>query len=256
MELIKSFGIDLNKRELITFVGAGGKTTTMFNLARELRGNGKSVLVTTTTAIYYPEKENCDRILLLNNMRNIFCEINCDGVIVIGSSVSQEGKLIGVEPYFIDEVYSKGKFDYILVEGDGAKGKSIKVPANHEPVIPELSTTVIAVIGLDSIGKSINENNVHRVEQFCHITKKKIEDIITEEDVFLISINKKGIFKNSPCNSRKLLFLNKVRMQEDIEVAERIKSGIENYNISKLKNVSKEFNRNIDNVILGIKEGK
>ena len=37
---------------LISLVGAGGKTTTMYTLASELAAQGKRVVTTTTTNIY------------------------------------------------------------------------------------------------------------------------------------------------------------------------------------------------------------
>ena len=243
MELIKELNIDLNHNELITFVGAGGKTTNMFNLARELKNKGKSVLVTTTTAIYYPENENCDRIIVLENKSEIvFQEILNYGITAIGNKVTEEGKLKGIESGLIDVIYSKKIFDFVLVEGDGAKGKSIKVPADHEPVIPRLSTIVIGVIGLEAVGKIINEDNVHRVRQFCYITNKKVNDIITEEDIVLISCNEKGVFKGAPEKSRKLLLLNKAKSIEDIEAAKRIKRVLK-------MNICNEA-LNIDNVII------
>ena len=247
MELIKELNIDLNHNELITFVGAGGKTTNMFNLARELKNKGKSVLVTTTTAIYYPENENCDRIIVLENKSEIvFQEILNYGITAIGNKVTEEGKLKGIESGLVDHIYSKKIFDFVLVEGDGAKGRAIKVPADHEPVIPKLSTMVIGVIGLDAVGKIINDDNVHRVKQFCNITNKKVNDIITEEDIVLISSNEKGVFKGAPKKSRKLLLLNKAMDIEDIGAAKRIKK------VLKMKICNEAFN--IDIVIIGGEE--
>ena len=247
MELIKELNIELNKNELITFVGAGGKTTAMFKLARELENKGKSVLVTTTTAIYYPENENCDRILVLDNKNEIvFQEILSYGITAIGNKVTEEGKLKGIELSLIDDIYSKKLFDFVLVEGDGAKGKPIKAPADHEPVIPKLSTIVIGVIGLDAVGKIINEDNVHRVKQFCYITNKKVNDFITEEDIVLISCNEKGVFKGTPEKSRKLLLLNKAKNIKDIEAAKRIKKSL------KMNTCNEAFT--VDNVIIGGEE--
>jgi len=247
MELIKELNIDLNHNELITFVGAGGKTTTMFKLARELRNKGKSVLVTTTTAIYYPKNEKCDRIIVLeNDSKIIFEESLVHGITVIGDRVTEEGKLKGIESGLVDRIYSKMIFDFVLVEGDGAKGRPIKVPADYEPVIPRFSTNIVAVIGLDALGKRINEDNVHRVKQFCYITNKKVNDIITEEDIVLIACNENGVFKGAPEKSRKLLLLNKAKSIEDIEAAKRIKKVIK-MNICNEK-------LNIDNVIIGEKE--
>ena len=60
--LYKSFDINLTKKEIISFVGGGGKTTTMFSLAEELKAMGKKVLVTTTTKIFVPNEDQFDKI--------------------------------------------------------------------------------------------------------------------------------------------------------------------------------------------------
>ncbi len=46
--------IRLPAKPLISIVGAGGKTTTMYTLAAELAAQGKRVVTTTTTNIYIP----------------------------------------------------------------------------------------------------------------------------------------------------------------------------------------------------------
>jgi signal recognition particle GTPase len=61
MDLYAALDIDLNKDELLCFVGAGGKTTAMFSLAKELRKHAKKVLVTTTTALFYPDERTATR---------------------------------------------------------------------------------------------------------------------------------------------------------------------------------------------------
>ncbi len=47
--------IDLPAHPLISIVGAGGKTTTMYTLASELAQRGSRVITTTTTQIFFPE---------------------------------------------------------------------------------------------------------------------------------------------------------------------------------------------------------
>src|SRR5260370_14893568 len=47
--------IDLPAHPLISIVGAGGKTTTMYTLASELAQRGGGVITTTTTQIFFPE---------------------------------------------------------------------------------------------------------------------------------------------------------------------------------------------------------
>jgi len=46
-----SEALGLQRREMISLTGAGGKTTLMFRLAKELSLAGKKVITTTTTNI-------------------------------------------------------------------------------------------------------------------------------------------------------------------------------------------------------------
>ena len=45
----------------------------------------------------------------------------------------------------------------VLVEADGAKELPCKVPEEWEPVIPKQTTQVVAVYGLDAIGKHLQK---------------------------------------------------------------------------------------------------
>ena len=58
--LLKEF--DIKKGDIITITGAGGKTSLMFSLARELASLGR-VLVTTTTKIYVPHPDNFEELI-------------------------------------------------------------------------------------------------------------------------------------------------------------------------------------------------
>jgi probable selenium-dependent hydroxylase accessory protein YqeC/molybdenum cofactor cytidylyltransferase len=213
--IYKGFNIEENKKELICFVGGGGKTTAMFKLAKELRKLGKSVLVTTTTAIFYPDKKDYDRIVVTKDKFLGALEglVNKE-ITVLGREVTEESKLLGVDKDFVEEIYLSNLFDYILVEGDGSKGRPVKAPAEHEPVIPESTTKVIGVIGLDCIGKKIGEEYVHRPELFIKITESKTENIINVENLLKLIKSESGIFKSVPKKCERILVLNKVEGKE------------------------------------------
>ncbi|MCJ7704365.1 MAG: hypothetical protein MUO28_02375, partial [Desulfobacterales bacterium] len=51
-----SEALGLRAREMISLTGAGGKTTLLFRLARELSLEGKKVITTTTTKILEPSE--------------------------------------------------------------------------------------------------------------------------------------------------------------------------------------------------------
>ncbi|KUO76509.1 MAG: hypothetical protein APF77_04510 [Clostridia bacterium BRH_c25] len=246
--LYSLINIKLEKKEMICLVGAGGKTSAMFRLARELSSEGKKVLATTTTAIYYPERKHYDEMLISDEeSMDLFNNISDDCITVFGRSLSPEGKLMGVSPEFLDAVYLKGIFDYIIVEGDGSKGRPIKAPAEHEPVIPSHTTRLLGLIGLDSIGKEVCREYVHRPEHFCKILDCSEGDIIDTEMIIRLAVHKKGLFKAAPALSERYLILNKAEGEREKKAAADIakkllydKCELEGIIISGIKNSSFE----------------
>lgn len=163
--------IEPAKNRVIAFVGGGGKTTLIYELARELAGVGKQVLVTTTTHMKEPEKKwEADHTV------GVPCE-------------EQSGKIKGVS----EEEYRKLKdrCDILLVEADGAKRKPLKAPAEHEPVIPKDADMVIGMAGASAIGKTIEEG-CHRAELVGKLLGKNITEVITVEDLVKVLKSEQG----------------------------------------------------------------
>jgi len=211
MKLSEALNIDLNISELISVVGAGGKTSTMFRLAQELKALGKKVLATTTTNIALSETSQADH-LVLDSSKNICClsGVKPGTIVCLGSGMlDNKGKLTGIDREFIDEIYQKHLFDYIVVEADGSKRRPIKAPAHYEPVIPRETTRVVGLIGLDALGKSITEDYVHRPNLFCSITGKKMGDIIDRKCLTDLILSGNGLFKDAPRGCRRYVVFNK-----------------------------------------------
>lgn len=230
VNIAEALDIDHAQNELLCFVGAGGKTTAIFKLAKELKRHGKRILVTTTTAIYYPDEGECDEVIIDSSKDSeIFTSVEEESIIVFARKRSVENKLLGVDKKFIEELYMKKLFNYILVEGDGSKRKPIKAPAFHEPVIPGSTTKAIGVVGLDAIGKRIDSEYVHRPELFSKITKSEMGDIIDEEKIARLIVSKEGLFKAVPEDCQKYLLLNKAenkeRQKSAMQIIELVKTS-------------------------------
>ncbi len=128
MNIVDAFDIEPSQHELICLVGAGGKTTTMFALAQELKSRGKSVLVTTTTNIYYPSAGECDVVIIDGSAdTGILKHAEPGSIICLGSDIIKERKLSGLDRECIAKLHEGKRFDCILVECDGAKHKPIRL---------------------------------------------------------------------------------------------------------------------------------
>lgn len=216
--------LNINKGCMVSIAGAGGKTTLMFTLAEELRDN--KTLVTTTTKIYEPAASRYDFIAIGQESFSKIKGNSSEGIYIYGSSISKEGKLVGVRP---DEL--KGLdlyFDFILVEADGSKEKSIKGWNETEPVICSDTAKTIGVLSIENIGKQVNENNVHRLKEFINISGSRENQPIEEEHIASMIFHKSGLFKNS--SGERILFINKADMPEQMHLAENLAEYIKERN--------------------------
>lgn len=242
MDLIDITGILLADKAMVSLVGAGGKTSAMFKISEELKKRGRRVLVTTTTAIFYPEREQYDHIFMWKSFNESGipdCNIPQGSVTVIGSCRAEDGKLKGIEPEKLDMIYDSKIFDFILVEADGSKRKPIKAPAAHEPVIPSKTTFVIGIIGFDSYGKPLNHEWVHRPEILSGLCGKAMEERIDEQVFIRLCREREGLFKGSPSGAEKIVVINKVETLYEYNRAGDMG-----------RNILKE-SRTIDRVVIG-----
>lgn len=169
---------------VISLVGAGGKTTLMYQLAEEYSRRGCRTLVTTTTHIMKPEPA-----LWAKTRQEIEALWSEKRPAVLGSETSM-GKLS--QPERLNEYMQMA--DITLIEADGAKRMACKVPNEREPVIPEETDIVIGVMGLDVLGKPLEEV-CFRVKEAERLLQDSMEHCLTEEDVVKILTSEVGTKK-------------------------------------------------------------
>lgn len=231
--------LNLESGAVISIVGAGGKTTLMFNLAEELRAENK-ILVTTTTKIYYPEKHQFDFITVDKKDYDHYNNKKQKGIYVYGSGINNEDKVIGLRSEVLEDQIPH--FDYVLIEADGSKGKILKGWRNKEPIIVSKTNKTIGVLNIKSIGKKINEENIHRVNKFINITDSKEEELINIEHIISLIFHKSGLFKDAV--GERILFINMVE-KEDYNLAKKL-----------VQRILENNNGYIDSIIIGEKFNK
>ena len=102
---------DIKKGDIITITGAGGKTSLMFSLARELSTLGR-VLVTTTTKIFTPKIDEYEELILPNHKTKGLAK----NIFIYGEKI-ENNKLHSLS---YDKIFDlKKDFDYILIEASG-----------------------------------------------------------------------------------------------------------------------------------------
>ncbi len=185
--LYKGIMIDIKRKYIISFVGAGGKTTLIFNLAEELKKLGKKVIITTTTNMFICEKY----FLPTNDLTEIKRNLDIHSITVIGKPVNNK-KFTALENINYNELLAL--CDFVLIESDGSKRLPLKVPAYYEPVIADGTDIIVGVSGIDSIGKTINEA-CHRKELVCSFFNTDEEHIISENDIAKILSDGNGTMK-------------------------------------------------------------
>lgn len=221
--------IGIKNNSIISIVGCGGKTTLMYLLANELKTDNK-VLVSTTTKIFSPTKDEVDYLAIGENEYNSMKVNMKNGVYAYGKSISKENKLIGIEKNFIKTLTKD--FKYILLEADGSKRKPIKGWNDTEPVICKETNLTIGVMTVESLGLEINDDNVHRVCEFNSLTNSFPGEIININHFLKVIFNNEGLFKYS--KGKRILFLNKMEKIDENNLKLLIKEIIKRNEKDKL----------------------
>lgn len=202
----------MDRHRVVTLVGGGGKTTSMYALAHEAREAGKTVIVTTSTHIMpHPGlflTDEGDRGALKTLLERY-------GIVTVGR-LDRRDKMTGG-----DVSACADAADIVLVEGDGARIRPLKVPAEYEPVIPPETAAVLAVAGMDCIGRTIGDI-CHRPEQVCALLDKPLGHTVAPADVAEILSSPRGGRKSVEAETAFRCILNKADSPERFSAAEEI----------------------------------
>lgn len=219
-----AWALNLPSQGVLAIVGAGGKTTAMYVLARELVNRGQRVLCTTTTKIYRPHSHEARLILKNNNPQWL---LRCQELarshqpLCLGAQI-KGSKVWGIDPTVVNELVLRGIFDWIIIEADGARGRPLKAPANHEPVIPKVSTHVLGLVGLQAVGQPLGSSWVYNSQGYAQLTNLPLGATISAQSVAYLIGHEHGLFKNLPPQAQPMLCLNQADLPHAREYGREI----------------------------------
>ena len=233
----------LEGQGVVSLVGAGGKTSLMFKLAQEISRAGQAVLTTTTTKILEPLPAQSDCVIVSESVETIvkkardLIQNKALHITVAAKRGDRENKLIGMKPQSVDIISKKNLFDWILVEADGAAGRPLKVPADHEPVIPVSTTSVIGLVGLSGVGQPVGDKWIHRLDHFSSLTGLASGQKISSAAVCNVLTHNRGIFKDTPGDVKRLAFLNQADAAGGLDAGKQICDLLAKQKKTKLKRI-------------------
>jgi probable selenium-dependent hydroxylase accessory protein YqeC len=207
MELAHAFRI--NSGESLAFSGAGGKTTALFRLARQLK---PPVLVTTTTHLASDQLALADQIIKVDesiDLADLFSTLADEVVVLIGNEDGDD-RVKGLPEWQLNDIaeFAKNRKITLLIEADGSRQRPLKAPGGHEPIIPSFVDHVVVVAGLSALGKPLSEDWVHRVEQFADLSGMNMGEQISTEAITRVLLDPSGGFKGIPGGAKKMCLLN------------------------------------------------
>lgn len=207
MRLAKALRISAVPR--LALAGAGGKTTALFQLAREL---APPVLVTSSTHLATWQLRLADRHYFLRNpeeVANLEVE-DLSGVSLLTGYIVEPERASGLDALTLERVHSLADDRQIplLIEADGSRQLPLKAPGHREPPIPPFADTVIVVAGLSALGKPCTSRWVHHPERFQVLSGLTPGDEITTQAMALVLTARSGGLKNIPAEARRVALLN------------------------------------------------
>jgi molybdenum cofactor cytidylyltransferase len=215
--------LQCSEHPILAFAGAGGKTTAMFRLGRELPG---PVIVTTTTHLGLDQVSLADRQIIVPENGDVepYLKVPVDKVTLFSGPAAADQRVPGIGLAGLEALANFCKENQIplLIEADGSRGLPLKAPERHEPAIPSWVTDAVIVMGMKGVGKPLTAEYVHRPERFSEIAGIPTGGPVTVEAICKELLHPEGGLKNIPPQARRIALLNQADSDELQSLAGRI----------------------------------
>lgn len=212
----------MNDSQVIAFVGAGGKTTSMFQLAREL---SPPVIVTGTTHLGTWQTSLADEHFIAKSISDLE-KLSPHGVTLVTGPIDRD-RTQGLDRekiLWLHEICKTNKIS-LLIEADGSRQTPLKAPAAHEPDIPHFVDLVVHVAGLSGLGKRLEES-IFRPKIFAGLSGLKPGEKVTPDSLGRVLTHPEGGLKNMPKTARRIVLLNQADTPELQALAKSISEGL------------------------------
>lgn len=224
LSLVDALGLPPRCR--VAVVGAGGKTSLLFRLARALTW---PVLVSNTAHLAVEQGAYADRVITAVRPGDLpDGAAPLQGVTLVTGPVDQRGRTGGLEGETLEGLLRVAE-DWgapLLIEADGSRGRPLKAPAEWEPPIPAFVDTVLVVAGLSGLGKALTKEWVYRPEDFAALAGMPAGALVILDGLVKVLCHPRGGLRNIPGGARRIALLNQADTDELREQAAQAASGL------------------------------
>jgi probable selenium-dependent hydroxylase accessory protein YqeC len=171
---------------IVAAVGAGGKKTTLNRLAEAhlRRRTGRLAMVAAVQMVPPLDRLSLTPVIApADRIEAALDAADPSNNLVLAAPPSKPGRLAGLPPATIARLHTRGRFAVSLVKADGARMRGIKAPAPGEPVLPDGTTTVLALVSADVIGRPLDPTIAHRPERLAALLGLEHGQLLTPHDV-------------------------------------------------------------------------
>ncbi len=152
---------------VVAVVGGGGKSALIYRLGAEAAALGRRAVLTGTTRFTPPATGAQPKAVVAEECSlpsAVASALETEQVVVASSGYLPKGRLAGLTSRSIEALAATPGVGLVAIHADGSRQRPFKAPGEHEPLIPDAATHVVAVVGLDALGAPIDEAHVHRHE--------------------------------------------------------------------------------------------
>ena len=209
---LRLFGSSQNppyKSLRLALTGGGGKSSALFQLARQLP---PPVLLTASTHLAVSQLAQADRHFYIRSVAELKALEGqlFEGVTLVAGPDEGSPRTLGLSPEILEALHQMAGAQGVplLVEADGSRRLPLKAPAAHEPAIPPFTNLAVSVVGLSGLGRPLCGAAVHRPEIFSDLSGVEMGAVIEPAAVIRVLLHPLGGLKRIPAQARQVVLLN------------------------------------------------
>ena len=179
---------------IVCAIGAGGKKSVLYQLARE--HPGRFALTTTVHNTVFPDDLPVEVVIDEDAaLRERVLAVDSSRSVAYACPSGKPGPHAGAST--IRSLHEAGHFDATLVKADGARMRWIKAPGEGEPALLPGAHLFIPVVSARAIGEPLSERVAHRPERVAEITGVAPGQTLTPEAVGRLLASDEGALKGT-----------------------------------------------------------